>query len=78
VVPQDLYWLAMLHVHRNVKCAVGQVNPEAGLKRWDSSGNRKIHLAFAAYVLSMDLILGRIKAKTMQLAFVASPLNTQL
>ena len=25
---------------------VGHVNPEAVLKRWDSSGNRKIHLAF--------------------------------
>jgi hypothetical protein len=24
----------------------GQVNPEAIFKRWDSSGNRKIHLAF--------------------------------
>jgi len=39
-----LCWLAMLHVHRND--TVGQVNPEAVLKRWDSSGNREIHLAF--------------------------------
>jgi hypothetical protein len=54
VVPQDLCWLAMLHVHRNVKYAVGQVNPEAGLKRYDSSDNKKIHLAFAAYVLSFE------------------------
>jgi hypothetical protein len=29
--------LAMRHVHRND--TVGQVNPEAVLKRWDSSGN---------------------------------------
>jgi len=36
--------LAMLHVHSND--TVGQVNPEAVLKRWDSSSNRKIHLAF--------------------------------
>jgi hypothetical protein len=36
--------LAMIHVHRND--AVGQVIPEAVLKRRDSSGNRKIHLAF--------------------------------
>jgi hypothetical protein len=39
-----LCWLAVLHVHRND--TVGQVNPEAVLKRWDSSGNREIHLAF--------------------------------
>ena len=31
-------------LHRND--TVGQVNPEAVLKRWNSSGNRKIHLAF--------------------------------
>ena len=37
-------WLFMLHVHHND--TVGQVNPEAIFKRWDSSGNRKIHLAF--------------------------------
>ena len=36
--------LEMLYVHRND--TVGQVNPEAVLKRWDSRGNRKIHLAF--------------------------------
>ena len=35
--------LVMLHIHRND--TVGQFNPEAVLKRWDSSGNRKIHLA---------------------------------
>ena len=34
--------LVMLHIHRND--TVGQFNPEAALKRWDSSGNRKIHL----------------------------------
>jgi hypothetical protein len=34
--------LVMLHIHRND--TVGQCNPEAVLKRWDSSGNRKIHL----------------------------------
>jgi len=36
--------LAMLHVHRND--TVGEENPETVLKRWDSSGNRKINLAF--------------------------------
>jgi hypothetical protein len=36
--------LGVLHVHRND--TVGKVNPEAVLRRWDSSGNRKIHLAF--------------------------------
>ena len=36
--------LAMLHAHRND--TIGQVKLEAILKRWDSSGNRKIHLAF--------------------------------
>ena len=36
--------LEMLYVHRND--TVGQVNPEAVLKRWDLCGNRKIHLAF--------------------------------
>jgi hypothetical protein len=40
-----LFWICsdvvMLHIHRND--TVGQFNPEAVLKRWDSSGNRKIH-----------------------------------
>ena len=36
--------LEMFYVHRND--TVGQVNPEAVLKRWDLCGNRKIHLAF--------------------------------
>jgi hypothetical protein len=36
--------LAMIYVHRND--TVGQVIPEAVLKRRDSSGNRKIHLVF--------------------------------
>ncbi|VDI48642.1 Hypothetical predicted protein [Mytilus galloprovincialis] len=38
--------LALLHVHRND--AVGQVKAESVLRRWDLSGNRKIHLAFTA------------------------------
>jgi hypothetical protein len=33
----------LLHIHRND--TVGQFNLEAVLKIWDSSGNRKIHLA---------------------------------
>jgi hypothetical protein len=36
--------LAMLHVHRND--TYRQVNPDAVIKRWDSSGDRKIHLVF--------------------------------
>ena len=36
--------LAMLHVHRND--TYRQMNPDAVIKRWDSSGSRKIHLAF--------------------------------
>lgn len=58
-VPPDLVFLAtmtedrlcgmaMIHVHRNV--TVGQVIPETVLKRWDSSGNRNIHLAFTEIV----------------------------
>jgi len=43
--------LAMIHVHRND--TVGQVIPEAVLKRRDSSGNRKIHLVFTDLVLSL-------------------------
>jgi len=39
-----LCWLAVLHVPRND--TVGQVNPEAVLKRWNSNGKRKINLAF--------------------------------
>ena len=46
--------LAMLHVHRND--TIGQVKLEAILKRRDSSGNRKIHLAFTDYVLSFEII----------------------
>jgi hypothetical protein len=46
--------LAMIHVHRND--TVGQVIPEAVLKRRDSSGNRKIHLAFTDLVLSFEII----------------------
>jgi hypothetical protein len=46
--------LAMIHVHRND--AVGQVIPEAVLKRRDSSGNRKIHLAFTDLVLSFEIV----------------------
>jgi hypothetical protein len=45
--------LAMIHVHRND--TVGQVIPEAVLKRRDSSGNRKIHLAFTDLVLSFEI-----------------------
>jgi hypothetical protein len=37
----------MLHVHRND--TVGQVNPEAVLKRWNSNDNRKINIAFTDY-----------------------------
>ena len=45
IVTEDrLYGLSMLHVHRND--TVWEVNSETVLKRWDSSGNRKIHLAF--------------------------------
>jgi hypothetical protein len=36
--------LAMLHVHRNDTYRQG--NPDAVIKRWDSNGSRKIHLAF--------------------------------
>jgi hypothetical protein len=39
-----LFGLEMLYVHCND--TVGQVNPEAVLKRWDLSGNSKIHLTF--------------------------------
>ena len=46
--------LAMIYVHRND--TVGQVIPEAVLKRRDSSGNRKIHLAFTDLVLSFEII----------------------
>jgi len=64
-VPQDLaflatmtgdslYGLAMIHVHHND--TVGQVIPEAVLKRRDSSGNRKIHLAFTDLVLSFEIV----------------------
>ena len=47
--------LAMIHVHRND--TVGQVIPEAVLKRRDSSGKRKIYLAFIDLVLSFEIIL---------------------
>ena len=43
-----LCWLAMFHVHHND--TVGQVNPEAVLKRWISNGNRKINLTFTNYL----------------------------
>ena len=36
--------MAMLHLHRND--TYRQVNPDAVIKRWDSSGSMKIHLAF--------------------------------
>ena len=60
-----LYWLAMLHLHRND--TVGHVNPEAVLKRWNSSGNRKIHLAFTDWVLSFEIIQQNIKLDINQL-----------
>ena len=46
---------AMIHVNRND--TVGQVIPEAVLKRRDSSGNRKIQLAFTDchLVLSFEI-----------------------
>ena len=47
--------LVMLHIHHNN--TVGQFNPEAVLKRWDSSGNRKIYLAITDYHLKLFIKL---------------------
>ena len=45
--------LATLHIHSND--IVGQVNQEAVFKRWDLSGNRKIHLALME-VLPFEMV----------------------
>ena len=45
-----MQWLKIAcvgHVHRND--TVGQIHPEAILKRWDSSGNMKIHTELIKY-----------------------------
>ena len=45
--------LVMLHIHRND--TVGQFNPEAVLKRWDSSGNRKFILQSPTVIWNCSL-----------------------
>ena len=55
-----------MSVHRND--TVGQVIPEAVLKRPNSSGNRKIHLAFTDLVrLAFEIIQQNIILKINQL-----------
>jgi hypothetical protein len=57
-----------MSVHRND--TVGQVIPEAVLKRPNSSGNRKIHLAFTDLVrLAFEIIQQNIILKINQLCF---------
>lgn len=50
-----LFGFAMIHIHLND--TIGKVNPESVIKRWDSNGKRKIHLAFTDYnLLSFQII----------------------